>query len=130
MARRKQSLHRTIDFLLERLRVWSQAVAHLPPPAHRPAPKQFHAPARTLLYPAVLRRGENSLPVPEQAPQPSLFCSGAGRLVHIGFFLPIMVAPPVAKKILVGALANLHNGSAAVANQLGQKVQRDANIVG
>ena len=40
-----------------------------------------------------------------------------------------MVAPPIAEEVLVGALADLHDGRARLAHQPRQEVERDADIV-
>ncbi len=57
----------------------------------------------------------------------------AGRFacgrVDLDLLLPVVLAPPVAEPVLVGAFADLHHRRTRLAYEAGEEVERDADIV-
>src|ERR1700674_3093931 len=121
MAVRKQTGHRAIDLRVERDAVRRQLRATIAPPAGGAAPEQLLSALGPLLdFEALTRQRRSRLrDRRDDALPPRLPVTY--RLIHRLIEPPIVLAPPVAEKVLVSAFADLHHRRPAVFDELRQE---------
>jgi hypothetical protein len=100
------------------------------PPADRSAPEQFLAARRSILNLDRLARQRRARLSKRRRDAPPQRPALSGGLIHRLVETPVVLAPPVAEEILVGALAHLHDRRPAVLDELREEVERDAHVVG
>src|SRR5262249_24420140 len=124
------TVDRTIDSAGESCRVGCEPISNRAPPADCAAPEQLLPCLCTPDYCQILtadarcgclRHRTDALPEARTLER---------GLVDLLVLLAVVLAPPVAEEILVGALADLNNGRSRIAHQLREEVQRDADVVG